>query len=577
MDTMLDTLIRGGTLIDGTGAPRRNDDVGIRDGRIVAVGDVSEAARDEIDARGRVVCPGFVDVHTHYDAQVFWDPDLSPSCYHGVTSVFGGNCGFSIAPLTDESGEYLMRMLTRVEGMPLESLEQGVPWDWHSFAEYLDRLEGGLALNAGFMVGHSAIRRAVMGSESVGRGASEDELEQMKQLLSDSLAAGGMGFSSTWSSTHNDADGRPVPSRWADKHELVALCEVVGRHPGTSLEFIPGVGAFGEKELSAMTDMSLAARRALNWNVLVVQGFNVETWQAQLAASDYAAERGAKVVALTPSQVISVRLNFRSGFVLDSLPGWAEVIALPHEEKKKALADPSLRKRLDERANSDEAGIMRAIAVWENIEIAETFETANQDLVGRRIGEIAAEQGKAPFDCLLDLCLSEDLKTSFMPMVPGDDEASWKMRGEIWKDPRTVVGASDAGAHLDMINTFMYSTALLGPGVREHGLITLEEAIHQLTDVPARLYGLTERGRIALGWHADIVVFDPDRVGHSEIYTREDLPAGAARLYSDAHGIKHVLVNGAPIIRGSELTGARPGRVLRSGRDTETVEIAGTA
>jgi len=213
----------------------------------------------------------------------------------------------------------------------------------------------------------------------------------------------------------------------------------------------------------------------------------------------------------------------------------------------------------------------------QRIAIAETFLPKNQGLKGRNLGELAKELGKTPFDTLCDLAVEEDLKTSFMPFIPGDDEVSWGMRAELWKDPRTVVGASDAGAHLDMINTFMYSTALLGPGVREKGLLTLEEAVHQLTDVPARLYGVRERGRIEPGWHADVTIFDADTVGHSEMYVREDLPAGAARLYSDAKGVDHVLVGGTPVVRGGEATGARPGTVLRSGRDTETVTIPGAA
>jgi N-acyl-D-aspartate/D-glutamate deacylase len=215
------------------------------------------------------------------------------------------------------------------------------------------------------------------------------------------------------------------------------------------------------------------------------------------------------------------------------------------------------------------------MAQWGNITIAETFVPEHAGLAGRTVAEIAAESGKAPFDCLLDLAVEEDLRLSFMPFIPGDDAESWKMRAEVWRDPRTVVGASDAGAHLDMINTFSYSTALLGPAVRERGLLDLEEAVRQLTDVPARLYGVRERGRVAEGWHADLTVFDPDRVGHGEIYTRDDLPGGAARLYADATGIDHVIVAGEPIIRDGQRTGRRPGRVLRSGRDTETVAIPG--
>jgi N-acyl-D-aspartate/D-glutamate deacylase len=574
---MLDIVLRGGLVIDGSGSAAKRADVGIREGRIAAIGEIDEEAREIVDVEGKVVSPGFVDVHTHYDAQAFWDPALSPSCFHGVTTVVGGNCGFSVAPLTDESGPYLMRMLSRVEGMPLASLEEGVPWNWRSFGEYLDALEGKLALNAGFLVGHSAIRRAVMREESVERAANASEIEAMQGLLAESLEAGGMGFSSTQAPTHNDLEGKPVPSRWAERDEIVALCRTVRDHPGTTLEFIPAIGVFSDEDTALMTDMSLAANRPLNWNVLVIQSFNEAGWRAQLAASDYAEERGARVVALTPSQVMIIRLNFRSGFVLDSLPDWAPVIALPHDEKLKALADPAVRKRLDERANSDDAGVMRAIAVWENMLIAETFEPENAAYEGQTIGDVAKELGKEPFDALLDLAISEDLKTSFSPMIPGDDDASWQMRKEAWADPRTIVGASDAGAHLDMINTFAYSTALLGPAVRDRSLLTLEEAIHQLTDVPARHYGIRERGRLEVGWHADVTVFDRDEVGLGELYTRSDLPRDEARLYADAFGIERVFVNGTEIVRDGELTGACPGAILRSGRDSETVEVPGGA
>jgi N-acyl-D-aspartate/D-glutamate deacylase len=243
---MLDVLIQGGTIVDGTGGAGRAGDLGIRDGRIVAIGQIDEEARQTIDATGKIVAPGFVDVHTHYDAQAFWDGTLSPSPFHGVTTVMGGNCGFSIAPLTAEAGDYLMKMLSRVEGMPLESLEAGVPWNWSSFGEYLDRLEGRLSVNAGFMVGHSAIRRCVMGERAVGEQATEAELADMVELLRSSLAEGGMGFSSTISSTHNDFDGNPVPSRHATREEILTLARQVRDFSGTTVEFLPGVG-WGEE------------------------------------------------------------------------------------------------------------------------------------------------------------------------------------------------------------------------------------------------------------------------------------------------------------------------------------------
>jgi N-acyl-D-aspartate/D-glutamate deacylase len=568
---MLDILIHGGTLVDGTGAPGRRADVGLRDGRIVALGELREEAREKIDASGRVVAPGFIDPHTHYDAQAFWDGTLSPSCYHGVTTILGGNCGFSIAPLSDEAAAYLMPMLARVEGMPLESLREGVPWSWRSFGEYLDLLEGKLAINAGFMVGHSAIRRTVMGPRAVGELASPSELEAMKTLLGNSLREGGMGFSTAVSPAHNDGDGQPVPSRHASREELVGLAGVCRDHPGTSLEFLPGPAAFTDEIRALMTDLSLAANRPLNWNVLSADAADAEGVAGRLAASDYARERGAEVIALTLATPPRVRINLVTGFVFDAFAGWAEVIGLPIPERMERLRDPEVRAALDRGAKSKESGILRSFAKWEEIQVDEVFTAANEKYKGRRIGEIAAELGVEPFDAMLDLALSEDLRTSFMPEPIGDDEATWKQRAELWHDDRTLLGASDAGAHLDMLDAFALTTHLLSDGVRKFGLISLEEAVHQITEKPARLFGLRERGRIEEGYRADIVVFDPDTIASGPVYTRTDLPAGAGRLYADAIGVDHVFVGGTPIVTNGEYTGALPGNVLRSGRDTDTV------
>jgi N-acyl-D-aspartate/D-glutamate deacylase len=570
---MLDTVIKDGIVVDGTGSPRRRADVGVSDGRIVALGRVDEPARRTVDADGRIVAPGFVDVHTHLDAQAFWDPMLGPSPLHGVTTAIGGNCGFTIAPLSEAAGGYLMRMLARVEGMPLASLETGVPWDWTTTAEYLDRLDGTLAINAGFKVGHSALRRVVMGEAANERTATDDELGDMVRLLRDGLGAGALGFSSTWAETHNDANGDPVPSRFADGHELVELARVCADYPGTSLEFLPvGTGAFGHEVAELMIAMSEAAHRPLNWNVISPSAASLSKWLDKLAVSDRAQQRGAKVVGLTMPIDMRARFSFLSGFVLDVFEGWAPVMAARPEEKLRILADPDRRRRLNEQAQATPS--MRHLAAWGQLVLTETFTAQTKPFEGRTVGDVAGELGKEPFDALVDVAIADGLRTTFARDVPPPSAADWDARLRVWRDPRTVIGASDAGAHLDMIAAFRYATGMLEEAVREHGLLPLEEAIHMLTASPARLYGLRERGELREGAWADLIVFDEDTVGSQPVGTRFDLPGGAGRLYADATGIDMVMVNGTEIVRTGSYTDERPGTLLRAGRDTKTPTLA---
>ena len=573
---MLDIRIAGGTIIDGTGAPRTDGDIGIRDGRIVTVGNESTAAAGPaertIDASGRVVAPGFVDIHTHFDAQVFWDTTLSPSPLHGVTTVIGGNCGFTIAPLEPEHGDYLMRMLARVEGMPLESLQQGVPWDWRTFGEYLDSIDGTLMPNAGFLVGHCALRRIVMGERSVGHEATPDELEAMKQLLAESIAAGGLGFSSSWAKTHNDAAGEPVPSRHASTSELIELCSVLRSSPAVALEFIPTIERFDTDVYQLLTDMSVAADRPLNWNVIFANGRHRDVISQKLEASNFAARQGGRVLALTAPMPAVSRLCFESGFLLDTLAGWAEPMALPPDEKMRLLSDPQRRAELNDLAQQPSA--FRGVARWERLTVGEVTKPELAHFEGRTIGEIADSQGTTPWDALCDLVVADDLKTGLYPRAAGDDPDSWSMRQELWNDDRCVIGASDAGAHLDFLATFNYSTYLLG-AARDREMLELEAAIHKLTDVPARIYGLADRGRLAEGWHADVVIFDADTVGPKPIEVREDLPGGAWRLYGEAEGVDTVLINGEVAVSGGEFTDTRPGTLLRAGRDTVPVTATG--
>lgn len=575
---MLDTKIVNGTVIDGSGAAAYRADVGIRDGRIVAIGQVDEEAKETIDAEGQVVSPGFVDSHTHYDAQVFWDPCLTPSCFHGVTTVLGGNCGFSVAPLAPGSAEYLGPMLARVEGMPLATLKAGVPWDWTSFGSYLDKLDGKLGVNAGFFAGHSAIRRAVMGERAVGHEATAEELAQMKELLDESIRGGALGFSTTVSRSHNDADGNPVPSRHASREEILELARVCATHEGTSLELLPDL-EFDQPTIDLLTDFSLAGERPVNWNVLSVSSASdkeAAEVERKLAVSDYARGKGAEVLALAFVAPPSSRLNFVSGFVFDALPDWPQLFRLPRTERLEKLKDPEYRRFLEERANTED-GIFRHLLRWDRYRICQVFAPENEPFQGRTVGDVAAELGKTPFDTMLDIVVADELRTVLMPAAGREDQASYALRAKVWKDNRTVVGASDAGAHVDMLDAFAFSTSLLQKGVREYGVLTIEEAIHQITEVPARMMGLRERGLVKEGWHADLVVFDPDTVGLGDIHMRFDLPGDEGRLYAEAAGVKRVMVNGTTIVRDGELTGARPGTALRSGRDTYSNTIPALA
>ena len=574
---MLDTKIVGGTIVDGSGQPGFAGDIGIKGGRIVAIGRLDEDAAETIDAAGRIVAPGFVDSHTHYDAQAFWDPTLSPSCYHGVTTIVGGFCGFSIAPLSEESGPYVRRMLSRVEGMPLETLEAACDWNWSSFGEYLDRLEGAIGVNAGFFAGHSAVRRAVMGERAVGEEAQADELAAMKDLLGKSLAQGALGLSTTISATHNDYEGQPVPSRWAAREEFLELAGVVAEHEGTGLEMLPNLD-FPEGVPELMADFSIAGQRPVNWNVMIVSGKPdaAARVRRQLAISNRARERGGDVIALTAPTMPGVYMNLKSGVTYDAFPGlWRTIFFVPLEERIEQLGDPEIRRQLAEDiASMSPDAAMKTIGDFAGHTVIDRPESANGLHEGRTVGEIAGVLGKSALDTVLDIAIEDGLETIFRPDMGGHDRASWELRGEVWSDDRTLVGASDAGAHLDLIDSFAFSTAVLQEGVREQAVIGLEAAIHQITSRPAAYFGLIDRGELREGYHADIVVFDADGIARGPTYRRHDLPGGDAfRLYADAIGIDHVLVNGVEIVRGGEHTGELPGTVLRSGRDTRTVAI----
>lgn len=570
---MLDLLIENGVVVDGTGAEPRQAGVGVRGGRIVAVGKVRDAARARIDASGLMVAPGFIDPHTHYDAQVWWDPALTPSSLHGVTTVIAGNCGFTLAPVQDDAdAAYLRAMMEKVEGMPLAALERGVSWSWRSFGDFLDRLEGRVALNVGFLAGHCALRRAVMRDRAVGHMATNTELRAMVRLLSECLRAGALGLSSSQAFTHADGDGNPVPSRFAGPEEMLALARAVGKHPGTTLELIVGgcLTQFSDTEVNLMVGMSRAARRPLNWNVLGVSAANRGRHEHQLAAGSRARDEGAQIVALTMPILGGLKMSFLDHCALHSLPGWAAVLSLPIAERIRALKDLSTRQKM--RATAETVtGALASLTRWGAYEIGDTFAPENRGLTGKTVAAVAQERGQDPFDTLLDIVVADELRTGLWPQPADDDEDSWRLRLQVWRDPRAMLGGSDAGAHLDRMCGARYPTAFLAQSVRERQLLPWQEAVRLLSDVPARFFGLRQRGRIASGYAADLVLFDPEQIASAPIQSRDDLPGGAERLFAAARGVAYVLVNGVTIVADGHLTGNLPGIVLRSGRHTKTV------
>jgi N-acyl-D-aspartate/D-glutamate deacylase len=570
---MLDEVIRGGTVVDGTGAPGTIADVGIRNGRIVAIGAVDEPATIETDAMGMLVTPGFVDPHTHYDAQLMWDPTASPSSIHGVTTVISGNCGFTLAPIRAEDGDYVRRMMSKVEGMSLAALERGADWSWETFSDYLGKLDGNISVNAAFLVGHCAIRRYVMGEAAIGNEASAEQLDAMRCEVAAAIEAGAIGFSFTKSTSHSDGNGEAVASRWATEDELIAMADETGRHEGTTLEgIVPGcLDRFDDDEIELLGKMSAAANRPMNWNVLTVDSREADRVPRQVGAFDRAQELGGKIVALTMPVQVPMNMSLLNFCGLWLIPEWGDILGVPVRERIERLRDGDTRVRLLEASKSQEAGVFRRLADWQDYIVGDTYSDENEGLSGRRVGDIAAERGRSSFGTFLDISIADELRTVWWPTPQDDDDESWEMRARLWDDHRAMIGGSDAGAHLDRMSGAPYPTQFIGDCLRGRKLTTVEHAVKLMTSDPARLFGLIDRGTLREGAHADIAVLDPATVGAEPARLVHDLPGDSPRLLADAVGVKRVLCNGVVIVEDNVATGAVPGTVLKSGRDTQTV------
>jgi N-acyl-D-aspartate/D-glutamate deacylase len=554
----LDLLIRGGTLVDGTGAPATAGDLGIRDGRIAELGRVTGRAKCEIDATGCVVAPGFVDIHTHYDAQVFWDRMLTISPWHGVTSVVMGNCGFGVAPTRPAHRDLIMRTLENVEGMSLEALRAGIgaEWPFETFPQYLDALESrGTAINVGALVGHTPVRLYVMGEEATEREATEEEIAQMERIVGEAIRAGAVGFATSKSATHVGYAGRPVPSRAASLDEISRLAGALSHEGRGIVQATIGRGFFTQE----LAELSRKTGRPVSWTALLAGALGPDGHRKVLEDHEKLQRQGVRVFPQVACRPLNFEFQWSAPFPYESMEIFKPVSAADREGKKRIYADPQFRAAF--RARGDRGGIAGR---WADTVVS--WYPADPSLEERSVAELAAERGVHPVDLALDLGLASDLDARFRIAIMNQDEAAV---GELLSHPSVVLGLSDAGAHASQLCDGCFSTHLLSRWVREKGALSLEQAVRLLTSRSAEVFGITDRGRLALGLAGDVAVFDPDTVGCSPLRRVWDLPAGQDRLISEATGIRAVVVNGVVLREDGrdslDPDGPLPGRVLRGG------------
>ena len=558
-----DLKITGGTVIDGTGAARYRGDVAVLGGRIVAVGMAPGSASRTIDAKGCVIAPGFIDIHTHYDAQVMWDQMLTISPWHGVTTVVMGNCGFGVAPAKPDHRRLLMQTLENVEGMSFESLEEGLAaWPFESFSEYMDAIERrGTAINVGAMVGHSAVRLHVMGLDSTERAAKPDEVDAMAQIVGDATAAGALGFSSSTSRLHVGFAGKPVPSRLADMaSETIPLAEAVGRNGGGVVQITNGIEPnFGDFEKLAF------AAGSLSWTALLTRIGDDSLHEKHRAE---AAKQHARQLPIFPQvscRPLMMEFQFNAPFPFDRLDSFKAATAADSTGKLRLFADSAFRVAVKRELAEGAATQPHTWALVMALRELEVSSCAEQpELEGRMVPEVSRERGVDPLDLILDLAISSDLEDRFRIPLANTNQAAI---GSLLTEPFTVLGLSDAGAHASQLCDACFATDLLGRWVRDKGALTLEQAIDHLCVRPAAIFGLSGRGQIAEGYAGDLVVFDPETVAAGSLERVHDMPAGADRLISTPTGIRAVVVNGT-IVRLDNKTVLRaddpmPGHFIR--------------
>ena len=567
-----DLVIRGGVVVDGMGLARRRADVAIAGGKIAAMGHIAGNHQDArvIDAEGCIVAPGIIDLHTHYDPQLTFDPYATSSCYHGVTTVVAGNCGFSIAPTRADARPYIQAMFAKVEGMGEAALD-GVQWDFESFPEYLAARASKLGVNLACYIGHSTLRRYVMGSEGSERDATPSEVKVMAGLVREAMAAGAAGFSSSHVPTQLDGDDRPIPSRFSSREELLALVEAAGQSGGGSISYLPEsvIGGLNREDEDLLIELGVRSRVPI-----VIQGVGGRdkvdapdaAWGQARAFFDRAASRGAAIFSLLRNHPFDRPIDFDAGTSLYSgVPSWDEIMGLSRDEKLARLRDPEVRDRMrpavDNPNRDPSVGSTLPPPHWDVTFVDEVTLPEHERFLRRSIRDIAGELNKHPADAMLDLALAEELKLKFRWE---NKTAAWEEAvRESMKHPSMLMGVSDGGAHLDRDDGADWSSYFLRFWVLDRGEWTLEEGIRQLTQVPAAMAGFANRGALLPGYAADIMIFDPETVGPGTKRMVHDLPGGEGRYSARPRGFKATIVNGEPIVLDGVLQSALPGQLVR--------------
>jgi len=560
-----DLVIRNGMVIDGSGLPRYRADVGVRHGRVVTIGRIRERAREVIDADGHVVSPGFVDGHTHMDAQIFWDPLGTSSCWHGITSVVMGNCGFTLAPCAAADKHMVVRNLQRAEDIPPQAMEAGITWSWTTYPEFLDALEAlPKGINYSGYIGHSAVRTYVMGERAFEEKASEDDLRAMERQVRDAIRAGAMGFTTSRSPAHETPDSRPVASRAATWDEVRRLVGVMGdlnagifELAGEGVDRAPDDPGLRDYHVR-LRDLAVETGRPVTFGVFSRRGVP-DVWRAYLALLDETAAAGGRMFAQVHSRSLSALLSFKTQMPFDRLPVWKELRALGLDEQRRKLRDPDLRRRLIEASGARDSrrpvGTEARPADYDWLLVFDTVEGPH-----RTVADVARDRGQHPAETMIDLALEKDLDLFFLQPVANEDQ---DYALELMRHPRTVTTFSDSGAHVSQLMDSSLQTHLLSHWVREKEAFTLEQAVNMLTLVPATLWGFADRGLVREGMAADLVVFDPETIAAEMPEVVDDLPAGARRLIQRTRGIAATVVNGEILLRDGKHTGALPGQLLR--------------